>query len=182
MTAQLPRPALFAIVGVVAVLGLFFMTRRGGEESLPATPAPAQPASPSTTTPATSPQANATPDKTGAPSPGKRRAGSQALPSPVAKALAAKQTVVLLIWNKRGVEDRSVKKSIDRLSPRGGKVAKFSDTVNHLARYTRITAVASVNTTPAVIVINSRNQAEVLSGYYDFQTIDEFVSNASRRK
>lgn len=169
MTTELPRPALLAIVGVVAVLGLFFVTRRGGEESVPATPAPAQTSSPST--PAAPAQK----------APKKEVTGSQGLPGPVAKALDAKKTVVVLFWNKNGVDDRSVKKSVDRLS-RGSKVAKFTDTVKHLSRYTRITSGVSVNTTPAVVVINRRGQAEVLTGYNDYQTINQFVSNASRRK
>ena len=176
MTTQLPRPALFAIVGVVAVLGLFFVTRRGGEESVPATPAPSetsQPASPSASTPE-APAQNAPQDQS--------TAGSEGLPSPVAKALDAKKTVVVLFWNKNGIDDRSVKKSVDRLSRRGGDVAKFTDTVKNLSRYTRITSAASVNTTPAVVVVNRRGQAEVLTGYNDYQTINQFVSNASRRK
>ena len=89
---------------------------------------------------------------------------------------------MILFWNKNGVEDRSVKKSVDRLSTRGSKVAKFTDTVRGLSRYTRITSAVSVNTTPAVVVINRRGQAEVLTGYNDYQTINQFVSNASRRK
>ena len=186
MTTQLPRPALFAIIGTVAVLGLFFVTRRGGDESVPATtPAPsqtAQPTSPQADTPEAPAQQNATQDKTAAPSSDTGKAGSEGLPSPVAKALDAKKTVVILFWNKNGVDDRSVKKSVDRLSQRSGKVAKFTDTVNHLSRYTRVTSVASVTTTPAIVVVNSRGQAEVLEGWNDYQTINQFVSNASRRK
>ena len=166
---------MLAIVGVVAVLGLFFVSRRGGDESV-TTPAPAPsqtsaPTSPSAATPE-APAPEDTPDVTGGPG----------LPSPVAKALDAQKTVVLLFWNKKGVEDRSVKDSVDRLSRRGGEVAKFTDTVSHLADYTRITGITRVNTTPAVVVVNSRGQAEVLNGYYDYQTINQFVSNASRRK
>jgi hypothetical protein len=174
VTAQLPRPALLAIVGVVAVVGLFFVSRRGGEETVPASPAPAQ------TAPAESPSASSSePDAAPADD---ATESSQGLPPAVDKALDAKKTVVLLFWNKSGVDDRSVKGSVDRLSRRGGKVAKFTDTVNNLAKYTRITSGVSVTTTPSVVVVNSRGQAEVLSGYNDFQTIDQFVSNASRRK
>ena len=93
----------------------------------------------------------------------------------MAKALDAKKTVVVLFWNKNGVDDRSVKKSVDRLSRRGGDVAKFTDTVKNLSRYTRITSAASVTTTPALVVVNRRGQAEVLTGYNDYQTINQFV-------
>lgn len=185
VTTQLPRPALYAIVGVVAVLGLFFVTRRGGDESVPATPAPSQtsqPTSPEADTPEAPAQKNATQDKRAAESPDEGAPGSQGLPSEVARALDAKKTVVVLFWNKNGVDDRSVKKSVDRLSRRGGEVAKFTDTVAHLSRYTRITAAASVSSTPSLVVVNRRGQAEVLDGYNDYQTINQFVSNASRRK
>jgi hypothetical protein len=185
VTTQLPRPALLAIIGAVAVAGLFFVSRRGGEETVPPTPAPSQtsqPTSPSASTPEAPAQKNATEDKGAAPSPDKGAAGSKGLPAPVAKALDAKKIVVVLFWNRNGIDDRSVKKSIDRLSTRGGDVAKFTDTVKGLSRYTRITSAASVNTTPSVVVVNRRGQAEVLTGYNDYQTINQFVSNASRRK
>ena len=93
----------------------------------------------------------------------------------MARALDAKKTVVLLFWNKHGVDDRSVKKSVDRLSRRGGEVAKFTDTVANLSRYTRITAAASVSSTPSLVVVNRQGQAEVLNGYNDYQTINQFV-------
>jgi hypothetical protein len=182
VTTQLPRPALFAIVGAVAVLGLFFVTRRGGDGGTSSTPAPSQtsqPTNPSADTPEAAAQKNSTQDKTAA---DKGATGSQGLPSGVARALDAKKNVVILFWNKNGVEDRSVKKSVDRLSRRGGSVVKFTDTVDNLARYTRITAAATVNTTPSLVVVNKRGQAEVLVGYNDYQTINQFVSNASRRK
>ncbi len=100
----------------------------------------------------------------------------------MARALDAKKNVVILFWNKNGVDDRSVKKSVDRVSRHGGSVVKFTDTVDNLSHYTRITAAATVNTTPAIVVVNRRGQAEVMTGYNDYQTINQFVSNASRRK
>jgi cytoskeletal protein RodZ len=182
---SLPRPVLLAVVGVVAVAGLFLVTRRGGDPATAPTPAPSQtsqPTSPSASTPEAPAQKNAQQDKTAAPSPDKGAAGSRGLPGPVAKALEAKKTVVLLFWNKNGVEDRSVKKAVDRLPSRGGQVVTFTDTVKHLSRYTRVTTAATVSRTPALVIVNKRGQAEVLSGYYDYQTISQFVSNASRRK
>jgi hypothetical protein len=184
--SSLPRPVLLAIVGVVAVAGLFLVTRRGGDPAVPAaTPAPSQtsqPTSPSASTPEAPAQKNAQQDKTAAPSPDKGEPGGRGLPGRVSKALDAKKTVVILFWNKRGVDDRSVKKSIDRLSRRKGRVVKFTDSVKNLSRYTRITTAASISQTPSVVIVNKRGQAEVLNGYYDYQTINQFVSNASRRK
>jgi hypothetical protein len=175
--STVPRPVLLAVVGAVAVLGLFFVSRRGEDSSVPATPAPSQTAQPEA--PA---QQNAPQGKTAPSAPDKGVQGGRGLPSPVARALDAKKTVVIMFWNPRGVDDRSVKKSVDRLSKRNGKVAKFTDTMQNLSRYTRVTAAASVTTSPAVVIVNSRGQAEVLNGYYDFQTLNQYVSNAVRRK
>ena len=35
--------------------------------------------------------------------------------------------------------------------------------------------------TPALVIVNRKGQAEVLNGYYDFQTIRQYVRNAARR-
>jgi hypothetical protein len=181
--ATLPRPVLLALVGVVLMGGLFVFTRRGSE-STPSVPAPSQtsqPSSPQATTPQAPAQQNAPQRGSAAPSPDKGEAGGRGLPSRVAKALDAKKTVVVLFWTKGGIEDRSVKSSVDRLPRRGGKTAVFTDKVANLSDYTRITAAASVNQTPAMVIVNRKGQAEVLNGYYDFQTISQFVRNASRR-
>jgi hypothetical protein len=181
--ATVPRPVLLALVGAVLMGGLFIFTR-GGAESTPSVPAPSktsQPSSPQADTPQAPAQQNAPQRNGAAPSPDKGEAGSRGLPTRVAKALDAKKTVVVLFWTKGGIEDRSVKSSVDRLPRRGGKTAVFTDKVANLSDYTRITAAASVNRTPALVIVNPKGQAEVLNGYYDFQTIRQFVRNASRR-
>jgi hypothetical protein len=155
--AALPRPLLLGIVGVVLVGTVFFVTRKPSDTSSSTppsqTPAPAKP-------------------QTGASGPG--------LPTRVKHALDARKVVVILFWNRRGVDDRSVKKSVDRLS-HGKHVAVFSDSVRHLSRYTRITAAASVGTTPSLVIVNRKGQAEVVNGYVDRQTLGQYVRNALRR-
>jgi hypothetical protein len=180
--ATVPRPVLLALVGVVLLGGLLMFTRRGAES--PAVPAPSQTSqtsSPAADTPQAPAQQQAPQQKSAAPSPDKGEPGGSGLPTRVAKALDAKKTVVVLFWTKGGIEDRSVKNSVDRLPRRGGKTAAFTDKVSNLSRYTRITAAASVNQTPSMVIVNPKGQAEVLNGYYDFQTIRQFVRNASRR-
>ena len=167
---SLPRPVLLAVVGVVLAGSLFVFSRRGAETT-PSVPAPSDTVQP---TDAVSPQG--TP-----PAADKSTPGGRGLPSRVARALDAKKTVVILFWNKGGVDDRSVKNSVDQLPRRGGRTAVFTDKVANLSRYTRITAAASVTQTPALVVVNPEGRAEVLSGYYDFQTLRTFVRNAARR-
>jgi hypothetical protein len=180
MIATVPRPVLLAVVGVVLMGALFVFTRRGEDASIPAPSQTSQPSSPQADTPQAPAQQQA-PQKSAAPSPDKREAGGRGLPSRVAKALEAKRTVVVLFWSKGGIEDRSVKSSVDRLPRRKGRTAVFTDKVSNLSRYTRITSAASVNQTPALVIVNPKGQAEVLNGYYDFQTIRQYVRNSSRR-
>ena len=183
MVESVPRPVLLAVVGVVAVGGLFVFSRRGGEAA-PAIPAPSQtsqPSSPSAATPQAPAQQNAPQSTSAAPAADKGEPGGQGLPTRVAKALDAKKTVVILFWNKGAVDDRSVKSSVDRLPRRGGKTAVFTDKVANLSHYTRITAAASVSQTPALVIVNRKGQAEVLNGYNDFQTIRQYVLNGARR-
>jgi hypothetical protein len=179
--AALPRPVLLGIVGVVLVGGLFFATHR------PSTTSSSTP-SPSTSTPPASPTkpgtASATKpnDAQSKPAPsGSKPAASKGLPTPVKHALDAKKVVVILFWNPRAVDDRSVKSSVDRLPRRHGKVAVFSDSVKNLSRYTRITAAASVTQTPSLVVVSRKGQAEVQTGYLDYQTLAQYVQNALRR-
>ena len=166
--ATLPRPVLLAIVGVVLAGSLFVFSRRGAETT-PSVPAPSETVQPS-------PPAKSTP-----PAADKGELGGRGLPSRVARALDAKKTVVILFWNKGGVDDRSVKNSVDQLPRRGGRTAVFTDKVANLSSYTRITAAASVTQTPALVVVNPEGKAEVLNGYYDLQTLRQYVQNAARR-
>lgn len=167
--AALPRPVLLGIVGVLLVGGVFLVTHKPSTTSS-STPAPSQ-----------TPPANKGPDKV---TPGNRSQtgpASVGLPTRVKSALDAHKVVVILFWNRRGVDDRSVKSSLDSLPRRKGKVAVFSDRVENLAHYTRITTAASISTTPSLVVVNRKGQAEVINGYLDRQTLGQYVRNALRR-
>jgi hypothetical protein len=183
MTTSLPRPVLIGLLGVVAIAGVFLLTRgRGGEETAaPPTPAPTTPAP---AAPKTAPKsAAAAPTKpnesTRAPKSAVTNATrSRTLPAPVRRALDKQKVVALLIWNPRGTDDRSVKSAVAGLSRHGGKVAVFTDKPNHLARYTKITAAAEVTQTPTLIVVNRKGVARKATGYLDPETIEQYVVDA----
>ena len=173
----LPRPALLGIVGVVLVGAVFFMTHKSSTTSTPTTPAPA------TSTPPATPGSSTQPSTPGSATPGTQSTTGPAgkgLPHRVKAALDAHKVVVILFWNRRGVDDRSVKASLDSL-PHKRVVATFSDRVNNISRYTRITAAATVSTTPSLVIVNRQGQAEVVSGYVDRETLNQYVLNALRR-
>ena len=102
------------------------------------------------------------------------------LPVRVKRALDAHKVLAILFWNRRGVDDRSVKSSLDRL-PHRKRLAVFSDRVSNLSRYTRITAAASISTTPSLVIVNPKGQAEVITGYLDYETLRQYVLNSLRR-
>jgi hypothetical protein len=192
---SLPRPALIGIVGVVAVLALFMLTRKGGEEQTAAPAVPAAPA-PSTATPVPS---TAAPTQTPAPSgsatapatqetqPVSDTAGPPAtkartLPEKVSKALAAKKVVVLLFWNPKGTDDRSVKSAVDGLSRKNGKVAVFTDKPENVGRYAKIFTAVELTQTPTLIVANDKDVARKATGYLDPVTVEQYVVDALHGK
>jgi len=190
MTASLPRPVLLAIIGTVLFAGMFMFTRSrsGGSDTAstpatpaqqtPATPAPAGQSAPSTSS-ATPPAA--TPSGKGAAATADSKTSGEGLPVAVGRALDKKKVVVLLFWNSKAVDDRSVHESVARLSRHGGRVAVFDDTVRNLSHYTRITGTAQVTQTPSLVIVDRRGAAQVKTGYLDFETIDQFVDTARRR-
>jgi hypothetical protein len=171
--AAIPRPVLLGVVGVVLVGGMFLVTHKPSTTST-STPAPAQ-----TVDPAQRAQQKpgGTSDDSAQSQTGTRGKG---LPVRVQRALDAHKVVVILFWNRKGVDDRSVKSSLDSL-PKRKKVAVFADGVKHLSKYTRITAAANISTTPSLVVVNRKGQAEVIAGYLDRQTISQYIQNALRR-
>ena len=180
--AALPRPVLLGVVGVVLIGAVLFATHKpGGSTSSPPTPAPAQTAAPAAAKPGTATATPSHPAKSGSAATPATKPSSPGLPVAVQKALDAKKVVVVLFWNPRGVDDRSVKGSVDRLPRQRGKVAVFSDSVKHLSRYTKITSATSVSQTPALVLVNRKGQAEVETGYLDYETIGQYVQNALKR-
>jgi len=191
MTASLPRPVILALVGTVLFAGLFMFTRsRSGSDTAstpeatpaqttPATPAPAEQSAPNTDSAA--PPAATGPNAKGAAATADSKTSGEGLPVAVGRALDKKKVVVLLFWNRKAVDDRSVHASVARLSRHGGQVAVFDDTVKNLSHYTRITATAQVTQTPSLVIVDRRGSAQVQTGYLDFETIDQFVDTARKR-
>jgi hypothetical protein len=197
MSTSLPRPVLLALIGAAAVAALFVFTRRGGDEvsqTPPTTTGPgaAQPGSQGSTPPqpgtATTPGAtqaqpgSATGQGPGAGAPGKQVRVNQPrnLPPAVKRALDAKKVVVLLFWNPEGTDDRRVKQAVDSIGRRGGKVAVFTNDLEHLARYVRVTSPSNVTQSPTVVVVDRNGNARTATGYLDAASVDQYVVDALR--
>jgi hypothetical protein len=185
MSTSLPRPVLIALLGAVAVVGVFVLTRGSGDQVAAPTPAPSPPAAkPQTGSAGTASGSARTPRSTADQKTAPSQAGGGAakvrrtLPVPVRRALDAHKVVVLLFWNQRGTDDRSVKSAVDGLSRMGGKVAVFTDRPKNLARYAKISSAANVTHTPTLVVVNRRGQARKATGYLDPETVEQYVVDA----
>jgi hypothetical protein len=170
---------LIALLGAVAVAALFLFTRGGADEvAAPPTPAPAPTTEPAPSGAATSPSpSKAQPNPGGGPR-GARVSRRKTLPTPVKRALDANKVVVLLFWNPRGTDDRSVKSAVDGLSRSGGKVAVFSDRPKNLARYAKVTSGVDVTQTPTLVVVDRQREARKATGYLDPDTVEQYVVDA----
>ncbi len=168
---QLPRPLLIALVGAVAVAAFMVATRRGGETDTASTSTPVAQAPSGSQSGSQS--ANGS-------NPGTRPSGTVPgrLPARVDRALDANKIVVLLFWNQRGSDDRAVKAGVDSISTRGGKVARFTDSINDISRYTRVTGTQTVTQSPALVVVDRDGKAQVATGYLDPQSVDQLVVDA----
>jgi hypothetical protein len=109
-----------------------------------------------------------------------RPSHARTLPTPVKRAIDAHKVVVLLFWNPDGTDDQSVKRALDRVPRRGGRVAVFTSTLSNLSRYTRITAAANVTQTPTLVVVNRKNRARTVTGYLDQESVEQYVIDALR--
>ena len=202
------RVVQIAVLGLGAILVAVLLLSRlgGGEAESPSQSAPAGGASEgeaATATPgpgagattategagptdATARSGGATADPA-APPTAPTAAGSlvpgKGLPQNVIVAYARDRAVVLLVVKKRGIDDRLVERSVQRLRSRSD-VAVFVIPVKDIARYSRITQGVSVSRTPALIVVlprsrtNSIPTATVSYGFRGAASVEQAVENA----
>jgi hypothetical protein len=173
---SLPRPVLIAIVGGLAAITLLFISRRGGSEEVvsPAAPAEQQQAPAQAGT-----QAKAGEAKQGGAGAGEaEKSPPRTLPTGVKNALDAHKVVALMFYNPKSPDDLSVKRSVEGISTHGGKVATFTDKLDNVARYTRLTGQQTVNQTPTVIVVDPQGNGRMATGFRDQETVDQLVVDA----
>jgi hypothetical protein len=156
----------------------------GGATSAPAGHAPAK--APTVTTHTTSKPAPATPGKapsrTAAPS---KPAGAARPAAAVASRqhsveaqLAKGDIVLLLFWNPKGIDDRAVQRQVRAVAGSGVVVQQA---ISHeAAAFGTITRGVQLYSTPTVLVINGKGQAQVISGLTDAYALRQAVAEARK--
>ena len=92
--------------------------------------------------------------------------------------LAHGKVVVLLFWNPRASDDKSVHAVLREVDRHGGKVAVHSASVSRVGDYLAITRDVQVLGSPTALVIDRKGRAKQITGFNDARAIDQAVSDA----
>lgn len=164
-----------AVVGLlIVVVGLVFMMNMGGGGGGDA-PEPSASSTPSTaTTGSASPTTATTPSAatTAAPTPVASRPLGPEPPADVRRAYDRGDTVVLLVVNPRGIEDREVRRSLESLRGEPG-VSVFVVPSAQIADYSHLTQGLQVSRVPALVVVRPKRlsgETPVAQVHYGFRS------------
>ncbi len=92
------------------------------------------------------------------------------------------QTVLLLFWNPKSVDDLAVRKQLMQAAHQlGSKVAIHQASANQIGEFGPITQNVHVYQTPTILIINRHEQVSTLTGFTDSFVIKQAVSEAQRQ-
>ena len=97
--------------------------------------------------------------------------------APLLRALDRKDTVVLLFWNRRGSDDRAVRRAVRATARHNGHVVVKAAPVARVARYGAITSGVQVLQSPTVLVIGPDRKARAVTGFTTKAELDQVVSD-----
>jgi hypothetical protein len=100
------------------------------------------------------------------------------LSAPLLRALDRKGAVVVLFWDKRGIDDRAVRRAVGAASRHGGRVVVKAVPVAEVGRYEAITRGAHVLESPTVLVIGPDRKARPIVGFTTTGEVDQAVGDA----
>ena len=100
------------------------------------------------------------------------------LPADAQRALDKGKVLVLLFWNGKSSDDRSVRGAVKSLSTHGGKVFKDVSRLNAIGSYSAVTNGVPVLGSPTVIVVGKGKHAVSFTGFVDKTNIDQAVRAA----
>ena len=105
-----------------------------------------------------------------------RAAGDRS--APLLRALDHKRVVVLLFGNRRGLDDRAVRRAVHATSRHGGRVVVKAVPASQVGRYGAITNGAQVLQSPTTLVIAPGGKARAIVGFTTTAEVDQAVADA----
>ena len=98
--------------------------------------------------------------------------------APLLRALDAKKAVVMLFYNRAGIDDRAVRKAVAATDARHGRVVVKAIPVAQVGRYEAITRDARILESPTVLVIAPNRRARTIVGFTTTAEVDQAVGDA----
>ena len=176
---EMPKPAIFALIGVVLLAATFLITKGSEEGTAPiAVPGSnaAEPGGGDDTTTTPTPGGEEAPPKKEEP----RGVTGPGLPREVSRAIERREVVVLFFSDPAAADDQATRSAIRavRRQTGGRRVAIFQDSANNLADYRRVVSAVGVSQIPAVVVIDRRRNARVFEGFQDQGSLRQYIEDA----
>jgi hypothetical protein len=172
------RPILIALVAAVLALVGFYATQ--GSRDSADTVAPVIPAEPVPTAQKDGNGREAAARKANpAKAPARRRARAEriGMPLSVARALRARNTVVLYFRGSPSADDRATARAVAGLRGQRG-VTVVADRIGRLGRYRAVVGDLGIAQAPAVVIVGRGRSARVVEGYIDPTTLAQDVADA----
>jgi hypothetical protein len=181
-----PRPVLFAVLGLAMLVALFLSTRNGAQnESVTPPPSAAKPA-PAPKAPADKPGSKAATRQTTAPQPKavtpKKPKLADDVPPKVreaARALGEDQVVVFLFSKPGAADDTGARVAVDEIEGmKGVKVIRAG--LEDVGAFRPMLAQLEISQVPATAIVRPGRKAVLLQGFVDAGTLRQNVADARR--
>lgn len=182
----LPRPVLIVLLGLALIASALLATRGAadpdGAVTAPPTPTPAkvQAATPAPKPAATAPKKQAAaPAAKPAPAKSKADTGIPAKLTPVVRALARGDAVVLFLTKDGAADDAATRKAV--ASVKGMRdVSVVQAGLEDLVDYRSVLSGAGVSQIPAVVIVRTGHKATLIEGFVDGKTLRQNIADALR--
>lgn len=196
----LPRPVLLALLGLALIASALLATRGAadpdGAVTAPPAPTPAPKVEAATPTPAPAAKAKAkaaaaakakvqaakpAPKPAAKPAPAKPKteAGIPAKLTPVVRALARGDAVVLFLTRSGAADDAATRKAV--ASVKGMRnVSVVQAGLDDLVDFRSVLSGAGVSQVPAVVIVRTGHKATLIEGFVDGKTLRQNIADALR--
>jgi nucleoid-associated protein YgaU len=196
----LPRPVLLALLGLALIASALLATRGAadpdGAVTAPPAPTPAPKVEAATPTPAPAAKAKAkaaaaakaqkakveAAKPAAKPAPAKPKAAQTGIPAkltPVVRALARGDAVVLFLTRTGAADDAATRKAV--ASVKGMRnVSVVQAGLDDLVDYRSVLSGAGVSQVPAVVIVRTGHKATLIEGFVDGKTLRQNIADALR--
>jgi hypothetical protein len=197
----LPRPVLLALLGLALIASALLATRGAadpdGAVTAPPAPTPAPKVEAATPAPAPAAKAKAkaaaaakakvqaakaAPKPAAKPAPVKPKTAENGIPAkltPVVRALARGDAVVLFLTRSGAADDAATRKAV--ASVKGMRnVSVVQAGLDDLVDYRSVLSGAGVSQVPAVVIVRTGHKATLIEGFVDGKTLRQNIADALR--